>query len=276
MLWQKLRRKQLGYKFRRQYGVGKYVVDFYCQKKRLAIELDGATHSTNAEQKHDAERQNYIENLNIKIIRFNNSDIYKNMNEVINKINKNLKKTNLFIISGPSGAGEDSIIAGLKKEFPIEKIVTTTTREIRPNEIDGQDYYFISKKEFERDIKENKFFEWAEEDNGQLYGGTFKELRRVQALEDKIGIWKIDYKGALKAKEIFPNVKSIFIYIPMNIIEKRLRSRGSHSDEFIAARLEYSKGWFANRDIFDFEVENKEGKLEETIQKVKNIILNNT
>ena len=69
------------------------------------------------------------------------------------------KKNKLFIISGPSGAGEDSVIAGLKKCLNIEKIITTTTRKIRPDETQGKEYYFISKDEFKKSITNDEFFE---------------------------------------------------------------------------------------------------------------------
>lgn len=178
---------------------------------------------------------------------------------------------NLFIISGPSGAGEDSVIDGLRKIFPLEKIITTTTREIRSDEKDGVDYYFTTKENFKKGINNNEYYEWAEEDSGNFYGGTFKEVERVKN-SGKAGIWKIDYKGTIAAKKIFPEAISILLYIPINIVKKRLEARGEHSGEFINARIDYAKGWYENRNIFDYEIENKEGKLYETIEKVASII----
>ena len=86
---------------------------------------------------------------------------------------------NVFIISGPSGAGEDSIIEGLRERFPIERIITTTTREMRSGESQGNPYYFISKEEFERKIQEKGFVEYALQYNGNLYGVTKEEIERV-------------------------------------------------------------------------------------------------
>lgn len=179
--------------------------------------------------------------------------------------------SNLFIISGPSGAGEDSVIEGLKKIFDIAKIVTTTTRPIRPTEKNGREYYFISKENFLDKIDNDEFFEWAEEDNSQLYGGTKAELKRIKE-SDKVGIWKVDYKGVLNAKEIEPEAVSIFIKIPIETVEKRLRQRGNATEEFIKDRIEYAQGWYDNEDKFDYIVENKQGELDKTIQKVANII----
>jgi guanylate kinase len=180
-------------------------------------------------------------------------------------------KNNIFIISGPSGAGEDSVIKGIKKVLPIEKIVTTTTREKRPGEKEGVDYYFIDKKTFKEKIKKNEFYEWAEEDSGNLYGGTFKEIERVKNSR-KIGIWKIDYKGVINAKKIIPEAISIFLYIPIEKVKKRLIARNCHSEDFIKSRLDYARGWFENEHIFNYKIENKEGKLDETIKKVVNTI----
>jgi guanylate kinase len=184
-------------------------------------------------------------------------------------------KNNIFIISGPSGAGEDSIINGLTKKLPIEKIITTTTRPIREGEKNGREYYFIRKEEFKAGIEKGFFLEWAQEYNDNYYGVSKKEIERVKN-SDKIGIWKIEYKGVIKAKQLFPDIISIFINAPLEILEKRIRQRNNVSDEFVQERLEYTKKWLEHRDIYDFEVENEEGKLSETIEKVTNIIQNNT
>ncbi len=88
ILWQKLKGKQIhGLKFRRQYSIDKYIVDFYCPEINLAIEIDGCSHTINeiAETK-DKQRQNCIEKLGIKFLRFSSTDIYDNLDEVINVI----------------------------------------------------------------------------------------------------------------------------------------------------------------------------------------------
>jgi very-short-patch-repair endonuclease len=79
LLWSSLKGSQLsGYKFRRQQGIGQYVVDFYCPSKKVAIEIDGATHWTKVEQQRDHERQCSIEALGIRVLRFTNEDVYTN------------------------------------------------------------------------------------------------------------------------------------------------------------------------------------------------------
>lgn len=84
VLWQYIKNKQFfGYKFRRQFGIGCYIVDFYCPKLKLAIEVDGATHSTFDEIRYDKHRQKYIESFGIKFLRFTNIDIYENIEGVL-------------------------------------------------------------------------------------------------------------------------------------------------------------------------------------------------
>lgn len=184
------------------------------------------------------------------------------------------KTNNLFIISGPSGAGEDSIISGLAKIMPIKWIKTTTTREMRPGESEGNPYYFISKEKFEEKIKENGFFEYAQHYNDNFYGVTFEEIERVKA-SGKIGIWKIDYKGVMTAKKLIPEIIAIFINAPLEEIEERIRKRGGISEEYIKERMEYSKEWLKHKDIYDYEIVNSNGKLEESIQKAAEIINSN-
>lgn len=183
-------------------------------------------------------------------------------------------KNNLFIISGPSGVGEDSTIQGLKKILPLEVVITTTTRDPRPGESQGNPYYFIKPEEFQTGIKNDNFFEYAKEYNDNYYGVTKQEIERVQSL-DKIGIWKIEYKGVITAKQQIPGIIAILINAPLEILEKRIRQRGNVSEDFIKERLDYTKKWLNHKHVYDYEVENVENKLDETIEKVANIIRNN-
>ncbi len=90
ILWARLRRSQLGSKFKRQHSVGPYILDFYCPKKKLAIELDGSQHIENKD--YDIERSKYLSILDIKVIRFWNNEVNANINGVIQKIISELKE----------------------------------------------------------------------------------------------------------------------------------------------------------------------------------------
>ena len=93
MLWIELRGGQLGYKFRRQFGVGPFIVDFYCPKVRFAIEVDGDSHFEAEAIEYDNERSRYLIDLNIQVIRFTNQDIYESLDDVIETIKQQLPKS---------------------------------------------------------------------------------------------------------------------------------------------------------------------------------------
>lgn len=182
----------------------------------------------------------------------------------------------IFIVSGPSGAGEDSVIEGLRKHFEIERVITSTTRSMRSGESQERPYYFLSREEFEKKIENNELAEWAKEYNNNLYGVTRSELKRV-ADSGRIGIWKIEYKGVMTVKEKFPEIKSIYIAPPsLEVLQERIRRRNPDvSEEYIKERMDYTKKWMAHENIYDYKVVNEEGKLDETIAKVAEIIKEN-
>ena len=102
ILWYRLKNKQIfGYKFRRQYGIEKYVADFYCPKAKLVIEIDGDSHIAEAAIQYDKERKKYIESLGLKVIRFTNVEVYKNLDAVIEIIIQNFPP-----LAPPSKGGE--------------------------------------------------------------------------------------------------------------------------------------------------------------------------
>jgi guanylate kinase len=184
---------------------------------------------------------------------------------------------NIFIISGPSGSGQDSVIEGLKKHLDIERIITTTTRSMRAGESEGNPYYFISSADFQKQIETDKLAEYAQEYNDMFYGVTKFELERV-AKSGKIGIWRIEYKGVITAKKKFPEIKSIYIAPPsLQVLRERLLKRDPEmTEEYLNERMKYTTEFIKHEDIYDFKVVNEEGKLEETIEKVAEIIRKNS
>lgn len=183
-------------------------------------------------------------------------------------------KKNLFILSGPSGSGQDSIIEGLRKHFEIERVITTTTRAMRPRETQGQPYYFISVEDFQQKIEAGEFVEYAQEYNNNFYGVTKAELERVSH-SGKIGIWKIEYKGVMTAKKMFPGIIAILINAPLDVLEKRIRERDKGaSEKYIQERMAYAQEWLNHKNLYDFAVINEEGKLDEAIAKTAQIIQN--
>lgn len=93
LLWGYIKNKQIiGHKFRRQFGIGRYVVDFYCPKLRLVIEVDGDIHFQGSAERSDAARQRFIESLGLKVLRFLNTDVYKNIDGVVLTIQKTVEE----------------------------------------------------------------------------------------------------------------------------------------------------------------------------------------
>ncbi len=178
----------------------------------------------------------------------------------------------IFIISGPSGAGEDSIIEGLTRILPIERVVTTTTREPRRGEFQKHPYYFTTQTNFEQSIQKGELIEYAKQYNNHWYGVTKEEIDRV-AVSGKIGIWKIEYQGVMTIKKLFPEIKSILITAPsLAILENRIRRRDNASPVYIQERMDYTKQWMLHIDVYDYTVVNEEGKLKQAIEEVKAIL----
>jgi guanylate kinase len=181
------------------------------------------------------------------------------------------RSTNLVIISGPSGAGEDSIIEGMRdRGIPIERVVTSITRPMRKGEVQGKAYYYISHEEFQILEDNNDLVEKAIV-YGDNRGVTKKELERVQAQKDKVGIWKIDFKGLITAKKVFPDILSIFISADLDDLINRLKKRGD-DEKTIKERTEYTKEYLSHADEYDYTVVNAEGKLNEAIDKTIEIL----
>jgi guanylate kinase len=187
------------------------------------------------------------------------------------KEDKQVIAKNIVIISGPSGAGEDSIIKAVLKDLPAEKIVSTTTREMRAEDEEGVTYYFVSKEEFKKGIANNQYTEYAKEYNDNYYGVTEKELLRV-ARSAKIGIWKIEYKGVITAKKLFPQIKAIFISAPIEDLKRRIKKRDNLPNAYLEERMAYTKEWLKHKDIYDYELKNSDGNLEKAIADCKKIL----
>lgn len=179
---------------------------------------------------------------------------------------------NIVIISGPAGSGKDAIIDGLEESLPIERIVTTTTRARREGENDGHPYYFISREQFEKSIVNHDFVEYSINENNAYYGVKKEELERV-AHSGRVGVWKIDWKGVIAAKRLFPHIPAIFIEAPIEILESRLRNRDKKaSKKYFEERMSYTREWLKHRDIYDYTIKNEQGKLNEAVQKTREVI----
>lgn len=187
-------------------------------------------------------------------------------------ISPKLDKTLFFIVSGPSGAGEDSVIEGLKKKIKLERVVTVVTRAKRKGEREGRPYYFVGTPKFRKMIRNNEFVEWAKV-YGDYRGSTKEEIERL-GRKKVLALWKIDFQGVKIAKKKMPGVISIFIYPPsQKALERRLVKRGQDSPEVIRKRRAFTKKWLSQKKNYDYIVVNRENRLEETINMVFRILM---
>ncbi len=168
------------------------------------------------------------------------------------------KKGTLVLFSGPSGVGKDTVLeVVLNKNKDLQKSISLTTREIRENEIDGKDYYFISQDAFDNMIKNNEVLEFAQ--YGKNFYGTPKAPIDKWLDEGKTIILKIEVQGAKKIKELYPDAVGIFIMPPsMDELEKRLRFRGTESEDDIQRRLDIAKSEIEKSVDYDYLVVNDE------------------
>ena len=184
------------------------------------------------------------------------------------------KSPNLFVISGPSGVGKDTILNLLKKKYTTNHyVVTVTTREKRDAEVNGKDYFFVTNQKFQEMIDSDAFLEWANVYNNKY--GVPKEQVNQALSENKNVIIKADIQGAKTIKEIMDGTKTIFINPPdISKLAEHLSSRMSESKESFTLRMETALQEIQSRNEFDYVVNNLEGKLDQTLEKINDIIAN--
>ncbi|MEG2403466.1 MAG: guanylate kinase [Oscillospiraceae bacterium] len=166
------------------------------------------------------------------------------------------KEQYLLIISGPSGSGKDTVVNYLRENHSnIEVAVSATTRDMRPGEAEGENYFYISVEEFERKIKNGEVLESAMY-CGNYYGTLKSEVDR--RIENGIYVvLVIEVQGAANIKRIYPGCTSIFVRPPSyEELSRRLYSRGTESEEKIAARLERAVEEMNYAVDYDFIVTN--------------------
>lgn len=167
----------------------------------------------------------------------------------------------LVVLSGPSGSGKDTVLEKLKQtDIVFDKTVSATTRQIRDNEKDGIDYYFIDKNTFEKRIEEGYFLEYTLY-NDNYYGTPKSEVEKHL---DKGGciLLKIEVEGAGNVRKAIPEALSIFIIPPsMEELERRLRGRGTETEESFQKRFETAKKELSRACEYDYVVINDDVSL---------------
>lgn len=180
-----------------------------------------------------------------------------------------MKKGVFVVISGPSGVGKVTIVSRLINNGLGIYSVSMTTRNKRKGEIDGKDYFFLSKDEFLDNIKKDNLFEYAIYNNN--YYGTPKDFVFNNINDGKNVIAIVDVQGAMKIESKYSDALSIFIMPPsFEELEKRLINRGTDSMDNIKNRLEIAKKEISYSDKYDYTIINDD--MEKTIDEIKNII----
>lgn len=176
----------------------------------------------------------------------------------------------LVVLTGPSGVGKGTLLRSLLERHPeIYYSVSATTRSPRPGEIDGKDYYFISRSQFEQLIAAGKFLEWAEFAGN--YYGTPREPVMDQIRAGKVVVLEIELQGARQIRRSFPSALSIFILPPsFQELEKRIRGRGQDSQEAIARRLQRAREEIKAANEFDIQIVNDD--LETALNSIEAVV----
>jgi len=179
--------------------------------------------------------------------------------------------TTVFIISAPSGSGKSTLVAELMKRVPgLRFSVSYTTRQPRGIEVNGEDYCFITREEFERRLANHEFLEWAEV-FGNYYGTHVGVLERAAA-EGVDLVLDIDVQGERQLRERIPGAVSIFILPPSReVLEQRLRTRSQDAESVIERRLRDAAEEIRNYTQYDYVLVNRE--VEASVETLVSIVI---
>ncbi len=180
------------------------------------------------------------------------------------------RREKLVVIAAPSGSGKTTVAREIMKLNPsLAFSVSATTRTMRPGEVEGKDYFFLSREEFKRGIEADEFVEWEE-----LYGNYYGTLKReVDGVLDRGQhlLFDVDVNGGLSIKRQYPDVLMIFIRPrSMEVLRTRLQKRGTESNATMKSRLARVPMEFEKGDGFDHQIVND--VLRQTVEEVQKIV----
>ncbi|MCL1796822.1 MAG: guanylate kinase [Eggerthellaceae bacterium] len=182
-----------------------------------------------------------------------------------------MRQGNLFVVSGPSGAGKGTLVAHLLQELPDAWVsVSVTTRKPRKDEIEGKQYFFVDDAHFDALIEQDALLEWAYVYGGCRYGTLRKTVEEHIACGQQV-ILEIDVQGAFQVKEKMPAAHLVFIEPPdLTVLEKRLRGRGTETQEMIEKRLDTAKVELSQKMEYDVRLINDD--LDEAVAELVSFI----
>ncbi len=187
-------------------------------------------------------------------------------------------KGKLLIFSAPSGSGKTTIVKHLlSSDLHLEFSISATSREIRGNEVDGEDYYFFTVERFRDKIKQEEFIEWEEVYKDHLYGTLKSEIERIWNNGNHV-VFDVDVKGGINLKKIFgKEALSVFIMTPsINTLRERLKSRGTDTEDNIEMRIKKANEEINSADEFDVIIvnDNLEKACDEAYKKILEFMQN--
>ncbi len=178
----------------------------------------------------------------------------------------------MIVISGPSGAGKDSVVRRMQERgFPFHFVVTATNRPKRPDEVHGRDYWFVTGGEFARMIENNELLEHS------IVYGDHKGIPKAQVTEalasGKDVVMRLDVQGAETIRKLAPEALLIFITTESEQeLVDRLESRDSETPDQLALRIATARKELTRLEAFDYILVNREDLLDDTVEKVRAII----
>jgi guanylate kinase len=177
----------------------------------------------------------------------------------------------LLIISSPSGAGKTTLTRDLLAHFSeLTFSVSHTTRAPRSTEVDGRDYYFVSRPQFDELVEARAFVEWAEV-HGNRYGTSLAELERARSERKRGIVFDVDYQGARQIRAHRPDAIGVFVLPPtLEDLRHRLRGRAQDDEETIERRFNKARSEIEQYGLFDYVVVNDD--LERAKQRMRSII----
>lgn len=178
----------------------------------------------------------------------------------------------LIVISGPSGVGKDTVLESMRRRrLPFHFVVTATSRPQRPGEVDGEDYFFVSREQFEAMIEHGELIEHALVYN--QYKGIPKQQVQDALASGQDVIMRIDVQGAATVRRLYP--EALLIFLTTRSEEElvgRLKSRETETPESLRLRLTTARQEFEQLGLFDYLVVNADGQLDEAVDTISAII----
>ena len=291
LLWEYLRNKKTGYKFRRQHPVDEYIPDFVCLSHKLVVEVDGGYHYIGDKPLKDEERTAYLNHHGYDVLRFSNEEVLQNIECVIQRIKEKIMNNSqngtqpgsplprrgrgrLIIFSAPSGSGKSTIVQWLMKEHPELNLyfsISCTSRAPRGTEKNGVEYFFLTPEEFRQRIDNNEFLEYEEVYQDRFYG-TLKAQVEKQLSDGQNVVFDVDVKGGVNIKKFYGDeAMSLFIQPPsVEELRRRLVGRATDTPEAIEQRLAKAEYEITFAPQFDHTIVNDDLEIakQETMQLV--------